>query len=88
MKGKLIIQPMGGLANRMRVIGKLRMVANLAHVPIEVLWVSNNDVGAKWGEIFEQPKDFSVMEVSGGHTSMSIIQLSGTKTLFIMYGHG
>lgn len=58
---------MGGLANRMRVIGKLRMVANLAHVPMEVLWVSNNDVGAKWGEIFVQPKDFSVMEVSGAY---------------------
>ena len=65
MKGKLIIQPMGGLANRMRVIGKLRMVANDAQVPMEVLWVSNSDVGAKWSEIFEQPKDFVATEVTG-----------------------
>ena len=55
---------MGGLANRMRVICKLRMVANKAHVPLEVLWVANGDVGAKWCDIFEQPKDFTVKEVS------------------------
>jgi len=67
MKGKLIIQPMGGLANRMRVIGKLRMVANEAQVPMEVLWVCNGDVGSKWSEIFEQPKDFVVTEVSGSY---------------------
>ncbi len=58
---------MGGLANRMRVIGKLRMVANEAHVPMEVLWVSNDDAGAKWCEIFEQPKDFVIKEVSGSY---------------------
>lgn len=63
--GKLIVQPMGGLANRMRVIGKLRMVANEAHVPMEVLWVSNKDVGAEWREIFEQPMDFVIREISG-----------------------
>ena len=65
MKGRLIIQPMGGLANRMRVIGKLRMVANKAHIPMEVLWVSNNAAGAKWSDIFELPEDFVVKEESG-----------------------
>lgn len=54
---------MGGLANRMRVIGKLRIVANAAHVPMEVIWVANGDAGAKWCEIFEQPKDFTVKDV-------------------------
>ena len=56
---------MGGLANRMRVIGRLREMANEAQVPMEVLWVSNDDAAAKWGEIFERPKDFAVKEVSG-----------------------
>ena len=56
---------MGGLANRMRVIGMLRMLANEAHVPMEVIWVANNDAQAKWCDIFEQPKDFVVTETSG-----------------------
>ena len=67
LKGKLIVQPMGGLANRMRVIGRLRVLANKAHVPMEVLWVSNSDVGAKWCEIFEEPVDFTIREQSGSY---------------------
>ena len=55
---------MGGLANRMRVIGMLRMLANEAHVPMEVVWRSNGDVGSKWCEIFEQPIDFVITEAS------------------------
>ena len=61
--GKLIVQPMGGLANRMRVIGALRQVALQASVPFEVRWVNNTDCGAGWKDLFEIPSDFTVQEL-------------------------
>ena len=57
---------MGGLANRMRVIGMLRMVAKAAEVPMEVRWVKNADVGAQWTDIFEKPADFVVKDTPQG----------------------
>lgn len=62
--GKIIVQPMGGLANRMRVIGMLRMVAKATQVPLEVHWVKNVDAGAQWADIFEEPTDFIVKDIT------------------------
>ena len=64
--GKIIVQPMGGLANRMRVIGMLRMLAQTVDAPMEVLWVKNADVGAQWADIFDAPTDFIVKDTPQG----------------------
>lgn len=58
---------MGGLANRMRVIGVFRHVAQRADVPLEVRWVNNKDLGAEWRDLFETPSDFVVRECKSKH---------------------
>lgn len=70
-KGKLILQPMGGLANRMRVVAVLRQVAQQAGVPFEVRWVKNSDLGAKWQDLFEASSDYVIKEcvsIHGGYS--------------------
>ena len=62
---------MGGLANRMRVIGALRHVAQQAEVPLEVRWVNNKDLGANWQNLFKAPSDFLIEEVSSNRGGYS-----------------
>ena len=63
-KGKLIVQPMGGLANRMRVIGVLYELAKRAGASLCVLWVNNAELGAKWIDLFDYPNDFYIEELT------------------------
>jgi len=62
--GKLILQPMGGLANRMRIISVMSDLCKEAGVEFEVWWAANGDLGAGWEDLFLLP-EFQVKEIKG-----------------------
>lgn len=66
MSGKIILQPMGGLANRMRVVSVLYELCQNAGADFEVLWTNNRDLGAAWENLFMSPQ-FTVIDVSGSY---------------------
>ncbi len=56
MKGKLIINPIGGLANRMRTLaGGLTMASELG-LDYKVIWLKNWEIAAGYEDIFELPE--------------------------------
>lgn len=63
-KGKIFLQPMGGLANRMRVVSVLYELCCNVGAEFEVLWVNNSDCGAFWQQLFKDPP-FSVRNING-----------------------
>ncbi len=56
-----IVQPLGGLANRMRVVAKCYEIAQAAGVQMQVNWISDGDCGAYWHDLFVLP-DFPIMD--------------------------
>ena len=65
-KGKILLQPMGGLANRMRVISVLFELCCNVEAEFEVLWVNNDDCGASWRQLFKEPP-FIIKEINGSY---------------------
>ncbi|MBQ7192184.1 MAG: hypothetical protein IJS00_04855 [Paludibacteraceae bacterium] len=57
MKNNLpfVVQPLGGLANRMRVVAKCDEVAKAAGVEMQVCWVKDGGLNANYGDLFEKP---------------------------------
>lgn len=65
-KGKILLQPMGGLANRMRVISVLFELCCNVEAEFEVLWVNNDDCGASWRQLFKEPP-FIIKDINGSY---------------------
>ena len=55
-----IVQPLGGLANRMRVVSVCRDIAREAGVRMQVCWATDGGMGARWEQLF-LPVDFDVI---------------------------
>lgn len=62
--GKIIVQPMGGLANRMRVLAFCYYIAQKYNARLECKWTVNEELNAPFESIF-QPVDFPVVNVYG-----------------------
>lgn len=59
----LIIQPIGGLCNRMRAINSARILAKKRGQSLKVIWNVNAELGCPFEALFEIPDDFSVMNI-------------------------
>lgn len=70
MNGKILLQPMGGLANRMRIISVLFELCKNVGAEFEVLWANNSDLGATWNQLFEQPS-FEIKNIFGNYIHAS-----------------
>lgn len=66
-KGALILQPMGGLANRMRVISVCYQIAIRAKSDFKVVWVVNSELGAAFSDLFNEP-NFEITNVYGNYS--------------------
>lgn len=55
MKGKLLINPIGGLANRMRTLAGGISLANELGVDFRVIWLKNWEIAASFDDVFELP---------------------------------
>jgi hypothetical protein len=49
----IIVEPRGGLANRMRVLDSAMMLAKTIRAQLVVVWNIDTDLGAKFGDLFE-----------------------------------
>lgn len=60
----LIIQPIGGLCNRMRAINSARILAQKRNEALTVIWFVNPELGCPFGELFEETNAFRVINIS------------------------
>ncbi len=65
-KRDITITPYGGLANRMRALNSALELARTSLIPLKVVWFSNFELNAPFGELFETPRydALSVKEAS------------------------
>lgn len=68
----LIIQPIGGLCNRMRAINSARVLAEKRHEKLVVIWFVNPELGCPFERIFEPTDDFKVINI---HSKWNIKKL-------------
>ena len=59
----LIIQPIGGLCNRMRAINSARILANKRSEKLTVIWFVNPELGCPFEKIFEPTDQFRVINI-------------------------
>lgn len=59
----LIIQPIGGLCNRMRAINSARMLAEKRKEKLTVIWFVNPELGCPFEKIFEPTDAFKVINI-------------------------
>lgn len=59
----LIIQPIGGLCNRMRAINSARILAAKRHEKLTVIWFVNPELGCPFEKIFEPTDQFRVINI-------------------------
>lgn len=60
----LIIQPVGGLCNRMRSINSARILADRRGEKLTVIWFINHELGCPFERIFEPTDAFRVINIS------------------------
>ena len=76
----LIIQPIGGLCNRMRAINSARILAKKRGQSLKVIWNVNAELGCPFEELFETPKDFTVMNIHSKWNPLKLFyQLTGKQ---------
>lgn len=83
----LFINPLGGLANRMRVIASAISFVQNFNMPIRCLWWINNELGASFFDLFEpitRVKIFNIKEYHIGDND--IYKKVVNKTLNCIYG--
>lgn len=68
----LIIQPMGGLCNRIRAINSALVLARRQGKKLKVIWNVNPELGCPFEELFEKTDAFSVMNI---HTKWNPVKL-------------
>ena len=61
----IIVQPMGGLCNRMRTIASAVKLAKKLNCKMKVLWVKDKALNAPFKSLFE-PIPYPVIETSDG----------------------
>lgn len=59
----LIIQPIGGLCNRMRAINSAIVLAKKRGEKLKVIWNVNPELGCPFEELFEKTDAFSVLNI-------------------------
>lgn len=59
----LIIQPIGGLCNRMRAINSARMLAAKRKEKLKVIWFVNPELGCPFEKIFKPTDSFQVINI-------------------------
>ena len=59
----LIIQPSGGLCNRMRVINSARVLAARREEPLVVLWYACPELNCSFQDLFLPVKDFTILNI-------------------------
>lgn len=59
----LIIQPIGGLCNRMRAINSARMLAGKRKEKLIVIWFVNPELGCPFEKIFKPTDSFQVINI-------------------------
>ena len=68
----LIIQPIGGLCNRMRAINSARILAKMRGQSLKVIWNVNAELGCPFEELFETSEDFTVRNI---HSKWDLVKL-------------
>lgn len=68
----LIIQPIGGLCNRMRAINSAMVLAKKQGKKLKVIWNVNPELGCPFEELFEPTDAFTVMNI---HSKWNLIKL-------------
>lgn len=66
MSNRLYIKPVGGLANRLRVINSAVILAKSVGSTCVVLWERNPDLNASFHSLFNSTQDFEVVELAPG----------------------
>ena len=59
----LIIQPIGGLCNRMRAINSALVLAKKQNKKLKVIWFVNAELGCPFEELFEKTDAFTVLNI-------------------------
>ena len=59
----LIIQPIGGLCNRMRAINSARILAKNRKDKLVVVWNINQELGCPFEDLFQNPEDFKLLTI-------------------------
>lgn len=60
----LIIQPIGGLCNRMRAINSARILAKKRGEALTVIWFINPELGCSFEKLFQKADSFRVINIS------------------------
>jgi len=56
----IIIEPFGGLANRMRVIASAIDLSNKTNQKIKLIWIANSDLNCEFSDLFKPIKDIEI----------------------------
>ena len=75
----LTLLPVGGLCNRMRAIVAARNLANETEHDTEVLWFKNEDLGARYADLFEPSNSYRVHELDGFSNKATIKILNASR---------
>ncbi|MCR5654778.1 MAG: hypothetical protein K6G07_03980 [Lachnospiraceae bacterium] len=59
----LILQPIGGLCNRMRSINSAKELAKKRNETLTVIWFVNPELGCRFEDIFAPTKDFRIITI-------------------------
>lgn len=68
----LIIQPIGGLCNRMRAINSAKVLAKKRGDKLIVIWFVNHELGCPFERIFQPTDQFQVINI---HSKWNIIKM-------------
>ena len=61
----LVVEPFGGLGNRMRAVASAYVLASQAGRPLDVIWIKKSNLNAAFGDLFEPASRFRVIADPG-----------------------
>lgn len=68
----LIIQPIGGLCNRMRAINSAYLLAKERKEQLVVIWFVNHELGCPFQELFKETKELKVINI---HSKWNLMKM-------------
>ena len=68
----IIIQPSGGLCNRMRVINSGWKLARERHDQLKVLWNCNAELNCPFESLFQPVKEFKITSIHRGRSAETV----------------
>lgn len=72
----LMIEPMGGLCNRLRTIDSAVALGHDIDLPVHVLWHINRRVGSSFSDLFQMPEEiYRMEEFTGGYLKLKRIKI-------------